>query len=232
MPWRSGLEAKLAAIRHQHVACFISMNRDRDTGRVYPDPDTGRPRVAYTPSAFDCANNIEGMAALAKICYVTGATEIHAFVTGLEPFIRGGGGATGVQKTETLASGDAEGEETTAAAAATATKDAMSATSSGINDPSFAAWLVRLREIGNRPPEASWSSAHQMGTCRMSANADDGVVDPRGKVWGAEGLYVADASVFPSASGVNPMVTNMAIADWIARGVGRELDAEAKGGTS
>jgi choline dehydrogenase-like flavoprotein len=46
-------------------------------------------------------------------------------------------------------------------------------------------------------------------------------------VWGTEGLYVADASVFPSASGVNPMVTNMAIADWISRGVAEGLRSRA-----
>ena len=48
-------------------------------------------------------------------------------------------------------------------------------------------------------------------------------MDPRGQVWGTEGLYVADASVFPSASGVNPMVTTMAIADWIGKGVCDDL---------
>jgi len=62
-----------------------------------------------------------------------------------------------------------------------------------------------------------------MGSNRMSARAKDGVVDPTGRVWGAENLYVSDASVFPSASGVNPMITNMAISDWISRGVSKEL---------
>ena len=65
-----------------------------------------------------------------------------------------------------------------------------------------------------------------MGTCRMSAKAKEGVVDPRGQVWGTEGLYVADASVFPSASGVNPMVTTLAIADWIGKGVCEDLRGE------
>lgn len=53
-------------------------------------------------------------------------------------------------------------------------------------------------------------------------------MDPSGKVWGTEGLYVADASVFPSASGVNPMVTTMAISDFISRGIARDL-AQEKG---
>ena len=32
--------------------------------------------------------------------------------------------------------------------------------------------------------------------------------------------------MFPSASGANPMVTNMAISDWISNGVGREVRRE------
>jgi len=65
-----------------------------------------------------------------------------------------------------------------------------------------------------------------MGTSRMSTRPENGVVDPKGKVWGVENLYVSDASVFPSASGVNPMVTNMAISDWISRGISKELNGE------
>jgi choline dehydrogenase-like flavoprotein len=59
----------------------------------------------------------------------------------------------------------------------------------------------------------------------MSASRDEGVVDEKGRVWDTENLYVADGSVFPSASGVNPMITIMAIADWISRGVDTDLRA-------
>lgn len=90
----------------------------------------------------------------------------------------------------------------------------------------FETWLARLQTTGNKPPVTPFASAHQMGTCRMSAKPKDGVVDEKGRVWGTRGLYVADASVFPSASGVNPMVTTMAIADWIAMGVCEELKGE------
>jgi choline dehydrogenase-like flavoprotein len=50
-----------------------------------------------------------------------------------------------------------------------------------------------------------------MGTARMGAPGA-GAIDPEGRVYGVEGLYVADASAFPSASGVNPMLTIMALA--------------------
>lgn len=64
-------------------------------------------------------------------------------------------------------------------------------------------------------------SAHQMGTARIGTDAASAVCDPHGGVYGMSGAYVADASLFPSSSGVNPMVTIMALARVIARGLVR-----------
>jgi len=55
-------------------------------------------------------------------------------------------------------------------------------------------------------------SAHQMGTARMHRDPQMGVVDADGRVHGHSNLYVTDSSVFPLASGVNPMLTIMALA--------------------
>ena len=106
--------------------------------------------------------------------------------------------------------------------------DAATDNGEGINNPEFQAWLVQIQKRGLTLPNCKWASAHQMGSCRMATTSRAGVVDPKGKVWGTEGLYVSDASVFPSASGVNPMVTNMAISDWISRGIAKDLNANAK----
>lgn len=95
--------------------------------------------------------------------------------------------------------------------------------SKGINCSHFNAWLDEIKKKGFPNPETFFAGAHQMGTCRMSKSAKHGVVDQKGKVWETEGLYVADASVFPSASGVNPMVTNMAIAEWISTNLAKDL---------
>jgi choline dehydrogenase-like flavoprotein len=62
-------------------------------------------------------------------------------------------------------------------------------------------------------------SAHQMGTTRIGTDKASAVCDPHGAVFGMSGAYVADASLFPSASGVNPMVTIMALARVIGRGM-------------
>ncbi|KAI1129319.1 FAD/NAD(P)-binding domain-containing protein [Nemania abortiva] len=89
----------------------------------------------------------------------------------------------------------------------------------GIADEEFVEWLRQLEKTNLDPLRTSFNSAHQMGTARMGVDAETSVVDGDGKVWGCENLYVADASVFPTASGVNPMITIMAIADRIARGI-------------
>ncbi|KAI0179950.1 long-chain fatty alcohol dehydrogenase [Hypoxylon sp. FL1284] len=207
-PWRGALQWKLDALRGRQMDSFIAIARDRDTGRVYADPaDPSRPVVDYTPSARDRRHILAGLVALAKLCYVEGATEIWPFVQSVPSFARD------------------RAVEKNGAATPIPTASEDDAIDRGVNDPAFAAWLRKLEaaESSFGFPGATFTSAHQMGTCRMAARPASGVVDPAGRVWEARDLYVADASVFPSASGVNPMVTNMAIADWIARGISRDL---------
>ena len=73
-------------------------------------------------------------------------------------------------------------------------------------------WLSRVDAAGWGPNELLLVTFHQMASCRMGTNSAASVVDPEHRVWGTRGLYVADASTFPSASGVNPMLTVMAMA--------------------
>ncbi len=61
------------------------------------------------------------------------------------------------------------------------------------------------------PTDLLLVSSHPQGTCRMGLDPDTSVVDPEGRVWGWDNLYVADASVFPGALGVNPQITTMAV---------------------
>ncbi|XP_047322977.1 long-chain-alcohol oxidase FAO4A-like [Impatiens glandulifera] len=62
-------------------------------------------------------------------------------------------------------------------------------------------------------------SAHQMGSCRMGLDPINSVVSQTGETWEVEGLYVGDTSVFPTALGMNPMVTVQAIAYCTAQSV-------------
>lgn len=60
---------------------------------------------------------------------------------------------------------------------------------------------------------------HPMGTARIAADQREGVCAADGSVNGTSGLYVADASLFPTAVGVNPMMTIIAFSKTIARGI-------------
>ncbi|MDQ6781416.1 MAG: GMC family oxidoreductase, partial [Candidatus Eremiobacteraeota bacterium] len=75
-----------------------------------------------------------------------------------------------------------------------------------------AAFRDAIMAAGARPNRLGVYSGHQMGTCRMHRDRRQGVVDEHGAVHGLRGLVVTDASVFPLASGVNPMLTIMALA--------------------
>lgn len=191
-PWRTSsshvnpaLDFKASVAKFHHMIGYISLQRDRDTGYVFADPqDPRRVRIKYTTSARDAAGILEGVIAAARISHTMGAMEIHAMYPSVEAWIRS----------------DPPDE--------------------AADQKVFDAWLANVRKIGIHSPDpCTIGSAHQMGTCRMASDPRNGVVDGNGRVWGTSGLWVADASVFPSASGVNPMVTTMGIAEWICRGI-------------
>jgi choline dehydrogenase-like flavoprotein len=78
-------------------------------------------------------------------------------------------------------------------------------------------FMARADGIGYRRLRMTYVSFHQMGTAAMGAGRARGVVNASGECFDLPGLYVADASAFPGSSGVNPMLTIMAIADYVAR---------------
>lgn len=75
------------------------------------------------------------------------------------------------------------------------------------------------KSISWKPNQFKVGSAHQMGTCRMSGDRSKGITKPSGESWLAGGLYIADASLFPTASGVNPMLSIQALAYHISKNI-------------
>lgn len=67
------------------------------------------------------------------------------------------------------------------------------------------------------PNRLSVFSAHVNGTCRIGTDPRTSGVSPSAERHGVSGLYVADGSIFPTAPGVNPQETIMALATIIAR---------------
>lgn len=70
-----------------------------------------------------------------------------------------------------------------------------------------------------KPSELRLEGFHPMGTARIAADPREGACAPDGSLHGTAGLYVADASLFPTALGVNPMMTIIAFAKQVARAV-------------
>jgi choline dehydrogenase-like flavoprotein len=75
----------------------------------------------------------------------------------------------------------------------------------------FDAYIERLEAAA--PEEYTAYSAHQMGSCRMGSSPEDAVADGRGELHDTRGVWVGDASAFPTATGVNPMVSIMVLAE-------------------
>jgi choline dehydrogenase-like flavoprotein len=76
-----------------------------------------------------------------------------------------------------------------------------------------------------RPAELRLEAFHPMGTARIAADPREGVCAADGSVNGVAGLYVADASLFPTAVWVNPMMTIIAFAKQVAAGIAEATPA-------
>jgi choline dehydrogenase-like flavoprotein len=202
-PWNSGAEYKSRLLRYPNTQGHIVLCREKHPGRVRVDAKTGKLLIDYTPSVLDRKHLLEGILEMCKVLYTMGAKEISTATAGAPIWRR---------------------DDTTGTAAADQPKRPADGWAA---DPRFLDFLAALNARGLPLDLATFGSAHQMGTCRMGSSPTHSVVDQRGRVWGCEGLYVADASVFPSASGVNPMLTTMAFGRWIGRRLAEELKSES-----
>ena len=76
----------------------------------------------------------------------------------------------------------------------------------------FEPWLDALGRRSVSANRILLFSAHQLSSCRIGTDPRSSVADPDGQVHGTPGVWVTDASAMPSASGVNPMLSLMALA--------------------
>jgi choline dehydrogenase-like flavoprotein len=68
---------------------------------------------------------------------------------------------------------------------------------------------VGAQSTHHTPP---YPSTHNLGTCRMSARPEDGVVDAHGQAHDVPGLFVSDGSQMTSGAAANPTLTIVALA--------------------
>jgi len=82
--------------------------------------------------------------------------------------------------------------------------------------------LAKFEATRFKASELRLEAFHPMGTARIAADPRRGACAADGSVNGAPGLYVADASLFPTSVGVNPMMTIIAFAKQVSRSVATE----------
>ena len=91
--------------------------------------------------------------------------------------------------------------------------------------------MADLLDIASRVParELHIAAFHPTGSARMGADRQRCPVDADGRLRGAHGVYVADASVLPTCPEVNPQLTIMAMALGIADGIVRDIETRPTG---
>ncbi len=83
----------------------------------------------------------------------------------------------------------------------------------------FQPWLEALAARPIASNRILLFTAHQMSSCRIGTDPRTSVAGPDGQVHGVPGLYVTDASAMPTATGVNPVLSLMALARRTALGM-------------
>jgi choline dehydrogenase-like flavoprotein len=76
----------------------------------------------------------------------------------------------------------------------------------------FDAFLAEIERGSLQANDVAAFTAHQMGSCRMGSDRSDSVADGRGELHDTKGVWIGDGSAFPTAPGVNPMISIMSLA--------------------
>ena len=86
-----------------------------------------------------------------------------------------------------------------------------------VSEQQFREFDRQLERHGMGVNRVMMFTAHQMGTCRMGSDSQRSVTDENGQVHGIDGLFVCDGSLFPAASGVNPMLSIMGLSHMVSQ---------------
>ncbi len=93
-------------------------------------------------------------------------------------------------------------------------------------------YLGRVARIPLRAGAMRMFAAHQMGTCRMGTDPAESVANPHGELHDTPGVWIGDASAFPTPSGTNPMITIMALAHRTAERIAAAAGASRPAATA
>ena len=203
--WYSGSQHKERMLKWKHTSSLLILTRDYDSeGSIYVDA-AGKPRLEWSLGPKDEKSMLHGIESSVKILIAEGAQEIYTSQMNIESFF----------------------------------PDKSKTHDQIFNSLEFKNFIEKIHQegsiffrnlliIGLKPRKTLLFSAHQMGTCRMHIDPKHGAINPRGKLHGLNKVYIGDASVFPTASGVNPMITTYSMAYSIAQSLKEDLQKSSK----
>jgi long-chain-alcohol oxidase len=84
-------------------------------------------------------------------------------------------------------------------------------------------FMSQVDAAGFAPGQVALGSFHIMGSARMGGSPSMSACTPAGETWEVRNLFVADASTFPTACGVNPMISIESTAHMVSRGIAARL---------
>lgn len=180
LPWLDHVQYKELLLDMRQAFAFIVLGRDKGSGSITLDSHDGNPRVHYPLEPHDRASLMHGLVTATRIAAACGATQLGSSFSSMGlrdiPAVLVSGTREEIE----------ESERQRASVVETLVQDMK-------------------RHGVTTDYKTLLFSAHQMGTCKMGSGRTTSVVDEHGETWGCSNLFVCDASVFPTSSGVNPM---------------------------
>ena len=227
VPWRGNLEFKRLLSSYGDWSPVLVLTRDGSGsgrggggggGRVSLDSQ-GQPRFDYRPSRRDARAMARGAAAAVGALAAAGAVEVGSFLH--TEFLQLPPPPPPQQTLPAAAAAAAAGPASSSSSAAAASAAAARERTLAVEryqrhiGTAFGPGAIRRGGAG-----ATVISAHQMGTARAGSSPTTGAVEgATGETWEVQNLFVADASLFPTASGVNPMISVCALSWMVAEGI-------------
>jgi len=197
--WNNPQAYARTMIDAQNITAMIILQRDKGEGKVTVGEDGFSPCIDYELDAGDQASMMNALQGALKIHIASGASRIatgHAGDIGFD-----------IDADESLSK--------------------ILPPRDRVKSAQIKKYLQDVQNRGMTRLKMNVFCAHQMGSCRMgNSGPDHSVVDEHGEVWECDGLFVMDASTFPTASGANPMLTTLATSHMLSSRLAMRLQYE------
>mmetsp|Transcript_10605 Transcript_10605/g.14966 ORF Transcript_10605/g.14966 Transcript_10605/m.14966 type:complete len:949 (+) Transcript_10605:19-2865(+) len=208
VPWKDPISFKRKLLEAKNSLPLVILQRDTGVGgRVLLGPDRFHPKIDYLLSSEDVESMLEAMVGCVKLLIAAGADKIYTLQNDDE----------GLEYVDQIINDDDINDMIDGKI------DDIDVDRLISNRKQIVSYLNSIHRNGIAPHQTGIFSAHQMGSCRMGTSPLNSVVDENGETWECDNLFIMDTSVFPTASGSNPMITALTISHMLSTRLAKKL---------